>query len=412
MRHRLDLAPRPDVLERLRGASDAEHDDALARAFLGFLVEPGDGIAGRLVAAVGPVEAAALVASDPPPEALAVLLADPGEAAPLAAARAALERWRPRLDRAAFARSLEQAARVGATLLAPGDADWPAGLDDLGDHAPLALWVRGRPSALLDGTAVAIVGARAATSYGTLVAGELADGLAMRGGLVVSGGAYGIDGAAHRAALAAGGTTVAFLAGGVDRFYPAGHEDLLGRVAALGAVASEVPIGSAPTKWRFLQRNRLIAAAAAATVVVEAGHRSGSLNTAAHAAQLGRPLGAVPGPVTSPSSSGSHRLLREHDALCVTNAAEVWELAGGGEPGRLRGGHGSPEAGSTGGPSGERRDDTRLRVVDALSTRTPYPVAELARRAGLEPVVVRGALGRLALSGDVAERGGGWVRTG
>src|SRR5690606_23806686 len=137
---------------------------------------------------------------------------------------------------------------------------------------------------------------------------------------------YGIDGMAHRAALASGGQTIAFLAGGVDRFYPSGHDALLTRIVECGAVVSELPCGSQPTKWRFLQRNRLIAAAGRATVVIEAGWRSGSLNTAGHAAALGSPRGAVPGPVTSAASAGCHRLIRDFDAICVTTPAEMAEL--------------------------------------------------------------------------------------
>ena len=201
-------------------------------------------------------------------------------------------------------------------------------LGDLGDHAPLALWLRG-DAAALSGAGVAIVGARASSSYGEHVATELASELAGEGWTIVSGGAYGIDGTAHRAALRAGGITVAVLAGGIDRAYPAGHAQLFDRIAASGALVSEVACGGAPTRWRFLERNRIIGALADATVVVEAGWRSGSLNTAGHAAALGRPLGAVPGPVTSAASAGCHRLLREYDARCVTSAADVRELLGG-----------------------------------------------------------------------------------
>ena len=190
------------------------------------------------------------------------------------------------------------------------------------------MWVRGRPDALAWSVpTIALVGARAATGYGEHVAMEASAGLVDRGFAIVSGGAYGIDGMAHRAALASDGTTIAFLAGGIDRFYPLGHESLLSRIAQTGAVVSELPCGAAPTKWRFLQRNRLIAAASQATVVLEAGIRSGSLNTAGHAAALGRPLGAVPGPVTSPASAGCHRLLREFDAVCVVDADQMAELA-------------------------------------------------------------------------------------
>ena len=147
--------------------------------------------------------------------------------------------------------------------------------------------------------------------------------LAASGVTIVSGAAYGIDGMAHRAALNAGGVTVAMLAGGVDRAYPAGHTELLARIAAHGVVASEVPCGSAPTKWRFLQRNRSISALAQATVVVEAGWRSGSLNTAGHAAALGRPLGAVPGPITSTTSTGCHLLIQAGIARLITSADDL-----------------------------------------------------------------------------------------
>ena len=146
---------------------------------------------------------------------------------------------------------------------------------------------------------------------------------------IVSGAAYGIDGASHRAAMEAGGTTVAWLAGGVDRPYPAGHRDLIDRIVEHGgAVASEVPPGATPTRWRFLGRNRLIAAASAATIVVEAGYRSGALTTATTAVMLGRALGAVPGRVDSPASAGCHHLIREHNAQIVTSAEDVYELLG------------------------------------------------------------------------------------
>ncbi|GMA29597.1 DNA-processing protein DprA [Arenivirga flava] len=239
-----------------------------------------------------------------------------------------IERWSAKLDSRLLLRSLRNAATLGLRLLAPGDTDWPEGLDDLGVHGPLAMWSRGRPERLAAlGRSIALVGARAATTYGEQVAMEAAAGLVDRGFAVLSGAAYGIDGMAHRSALASEGVTVAVLAGGLDRYYPSGHEQLLRRIASEGAVVSELPPGAAPTKWRFLQRNRLIAAMSQATIVLEAGRRSGSLNTAGHASALARPLGAVPGPVTSPASAGCHRLLREYDAVCVTTAEEMAELA-------------------------------------------------------------------------------------
>lgn len=246
------------------------------------------------------------------------------------------------------------------------------------------------------GALVAIVGARAATPYGEAVATDLAAELASDGVIVVSGAAYGIDGAAHRATLRAGGSTVAFLAGGVDRAYPRGHESLLAGVAASGAVVSETPCGATPTKWRFLARNRLIAALADAVVVVEAGHRSGSLNTAAHAAQLGRALGAVPGPITSAASAGSHRVLRELDGVCVTSAADVREMLGERVTGSSEGG-------------AEGRTDYTTRLLDALSPRAGRDVDDIARRAGFSPDDARARLGFAELEGRaVRDDDGRW----
>lgn len=201
-----------------------------------------------------------------------------------------------------------------------GDTTWPAGLGGLGEHAPVVLYVRGNPWALSDGITLAVVGARASTGYGDHVTSTLVDPLASDGYTIISGGAYGIDAAAHRVALAAGGRTIVYLAGGVDREYPVGNASLFARIIdAGGALVSELPPGSAPTRWRFLQRNRLIAAHAKATVVVESGARGGSKNIAAHAEALGRPLGAVPGPITSPASTGCHQLIAEGASIIQTH---------------------------------------------------------------------------------------------
>jgi DNA processing protein len=209
------------------------------------LVEPGDSAAGRVVAALGPVEALARLAAGA--EFVELTARENSDAR---------KRWLPRLSERAVSDALLIAAARGVQLVTRRDRVWPEQLDDLGPHAPMCLWVRGDAAALgrLD-PSVAIVGARAASGYGDLVARELAAELAGDGIPVVSGGAYGIDGAAHRAALGAGGLTVALLAGGAERAYPAGHTQLIDHIAATGAVASEVPCGSAPTKWRFLHRN-------------------------------------------------------------------------------------------------------------------------------------------------------------
>ncbi|MCR2809405.1 MULTISPECIES: DNA-processing protein DprA [unclassified Microbacterium] len=400
----IDFLPSPAVARTLlTGLVAGEPDDEAARRLFALhawscLVEPGDGVAGRVVAALGPEAALAALSSESLPHTVL-------ETTDLTAAQwqQARDRWRPRLVAREVRNALEIARHSELAMLVPGDRHWPAALTDLGQHAPFLLWVRGDPGALVHLTpSVALVGARAASGYGEHVAAELSADLAGRGVTVVSGAAYGIDGAAHRAALAAGGRTVALLAGGADQPYPRGHSELIRQIAQSGAVLSEVPCGSPPTKWRFLQRNRLIAALAGATVVVEAGWRSGSLNTAAHAAALGRPLGAVPGPVTSASSAGCHRVLREFDGRCVTNAAEIIELLGDLEPTLFD----LPSPSGGGG-----RTDDRTRITDAMSFRTWRETTEIARRSGLAPTEVTAILGLLSLEGAVVNGNGGWRRT-
>lgn len=199
----------------------------------------------------------------------------------------------------------------GVHLLCPGEPGWPGQLDDLGQARPYALWVRGTADLRdLCGQSVAVVGSRAATAYGTHMCAEITTGLAADGWVIVSGGAYGVDATAHRAALACGGRTVAVLACGPDPAYPREHGVLLDDIASQGAVVSEYPPGMPPARHRFLLRNRFIAALASGTVVVEAAARSGSLVTARHAGDLDRQLMAVPGPVTSAMSAGSPAGLR------------------------------------------------------------------------------------------------------
>ena len=383
----------------------ADPGEVFARAAWSTIAEPGDGVAGAVVELLGAAAALRSVVEAWPPDRLAGALtdtADASEAGDPAGLRPELEqalaRWRPRLSSTEVIRSLQQARRTGTALLLPSDPLWPVGVGDLERHAPLALWWRGRTDALAAlRHSIALVGARAATGYGEHVALEAAAGLVDRGLAVVSGAAYGIDGMVHRSALASNGTTVAFLAGGVDRFYPSGHDALLNRIVETGAVASEVPCGVPPTKWRFLQRNRLIAAASQATVVLEAGWRSGSLNTAGHAGTLGRPLGAVPGPVTSAASAGCHRLIREFSAVCVTNADEMAELAPL-EPAALRQAQ----------ISEHHSDESRL--ADALSARSPRDATDLARRSGLSVATVQALLGTIELEGRVRENERGWLR--
>jgi DNA processing protein len=379
--------------------------ERFARAAWTTVAEPGDRDAGVLMATIGPVAALERLISGVEADELAAEVADLSDISADQWADA-LKRWRPRSASAPAMLALRQAVRFGMRLLVPGDEDWPRQLGELESHAPFALWVRGdtRRLASLE-KSIALVGARAATGYGEHVTIEAASGLVDRGFAIVSGAAYGIDGAAHRAALASQGTTVAVLAGGLDRFYPSGHEQLLGRIADRGVVVAEVPPGTTPTKWRFLLRNRMIAALSGATVVVEAGWRSGSLNTAGHAATLGRPIGAVPGPVTSAASAGCHRLLREFAATCVTTADEMAELV--------------PTTHSLAAATSPNRDDqrdlsdttgSRVRVLDAVSDRTPRRIERIAQLSGLAMDRVRAELGLLELEGFVLERPSGWMR--
>jgi len=372
--------------------------DVFARMTWTVLVEPGDQVAGQLLGSIGPRRSLELLIAQDPSPAIDVWLAegvDPRRAERIVTD--AFGRWRPRLAVRPVVRAIEQAAGLGITVVQPGDEGWPAGFAALGPAEPIALWLRGGRSALEALTrAIAIVGARASTGYGEYVATELAGGLAERGVAVVSGGAYGIDAAAHRATLAAEGVTVAFLAGGLDRYYPAGNSDLLARVARTGLVIAEVPPGVPPTKFRFLGRNRLLAAASAATVVVEAGIRSGSLNTAHHALAIGRPVGAVPGPVTSPASAGCHRLLREENAVCITSADDAIELAGGDRHDEVAG--------------YEPADPAVVRVLDALGVRRGRAVDDVARSSGMAVGEVLGILTLLEVADVVRRVDSGWVR--
>ncbi len=232
------------------------------------------------------------------------------------------------------ARVLDRAHRAGLRFVVPGDTEWPAGLDDLATAPPVArhggrplgVWVRGPLGLHEIGSAVAVVGARAATTYGTDLAARIAAGVAEHGHCVVSGAAFGIDQSAHRGALAADGRTVGVLACGADRVYPQAHARLIEHLADEHCLVSETVPGGAPTRMRFLSRNRLIAALTQGTVVVEAALRSGALNTANWAGRLHRHLMGVPGPVTSTQSAGVHQLLREGGALVVTHPDEVLEV--------------------------------------------------------------------------------------
>lgn len=396
------------VLEACPGeaGADPDHDarnvrERFARAAWTRLAEPGDATAGRLIEAVGAVRALeAVIRGRLPATAGDAGVDDAGpsgvgteDAGPLhpAAFTKGIARWQPRLDKQATLHDLRRALETGTRLIMPGDLLWPSALADLGLHAPLILWLRGDPT-LLQRTSLAVVGARACTGYGAHVTAEITDGVCASDVVIISGAAYGIDAVAHRTALAAGGRTIAVLAGGVDRPYPSGHAELLASIGREGLICSEMVPGSAPTRWRFLQRNRIISTLARATLVTEAGVRSGSLNTAGHAAELSRPLGAVPGPVTSPASAGCHRLIRDYGATLVTNAVEAQELLGIGVDVALF----DLE------PETDRPPPLHRRILDALPLRGTRDLADVTREAGVTREDARGALAELELLGHVA----------
>lgn len=297
--------------------ADLATDERTARMALSMIAEPNDSTTGRLLTRVGAVETIRLLEADSMVPVLG---------------RVDGTMWRERHGSRVSAESvterLREVDRLGIGVLIPGDQDWPASVDDLGDSAPFVLWTQGAASFLArpPSDLVTVTGARAATSYGEHVVAEIAGDLAQEERVIVAGGAYGIEGVAHRAALASGGDTIAVLAGGVDRPYPAGHSELLGRIADTGLVVSEMPPGATPTRHRFLARGRLMAALSQTTVLVEAGARSGTLHTALQARLLGRSLGAVPGPVTSAASSGTNGLLRDQSARLVTGSGDVRQL--------------------------------------------------------------------------------------
>jgi DNA processing protein len=365
-------------------------DDRLARLALSQLGEPGDLRIAGLVAELGPTRLYDALLSDRDP-------------------RGVLTDVAARLERAHPERDLDRAARRGIRWVVPGDPEWPASLADLEGCEPLhemggvpfGLWVRGplRLDQLVD--PVAIVGCRSATTYGTDQATELAAGLARTGSAVVSGAAFGIDQAAHRGALAGDGATVAVLACGVARAYPAAHPQLLDHRADHGAVVSELAPGCAPMRTRFLARNRVIAALGRGTVVVEAARRSGALNTASWASRIHRPVMGVPGPVTSATSEGVHALIRSGGATLVTRPEDVLELVGA---------MGSHLVDEPRGPT-RRRDGLSHRqrqVLEAVPVGSPAPSDSIARTAGMGLVAVRSALNGLLRRDLVVHSPRGW----
>ncbi len=364
--------------------------ERLARVALSRLTEPGDPRLTGLVAELGATR-------------LHQMLATQQDASGMLTDVAA------RLASTDPERELDRATRLGIRFVMPSDPEWPRQVEDLliagtlheRGGPPIGLWVKGplRLDRLAD--AVAVVGSRSSTTYGDQVSGEIAAVLAQHGVPVVSGAAFGIDQAAHRGAIALDGATVAVLACGADRAYPTAHQDLLAHIGRHGAVVSEAAPGCAPTRIRFLARNRLIAALGRGTVVVEAATRSGALNTAKWAELLNRQVLGVPGPVTSAQSQGVHQLVRRGAATLVTNAQEVLEMVADVGQHLVE----APQAPVT---VRDRLTVRHRQVLDAVPVSQGVGTDSVARTAGLGVVEVRSALTHLERSGLVEHDGVGW----
>lgn len=323
-------------------------------------------------------------------------------------------RWNRRMERTLNAEA-HMAATCGAWLVTPADPLWPRQLNDLGPARPYGLWCRGDSRHLLDvasAPSVALVGSRDPSIYGTEATTHLAAELARRGYTVISGGAMGIDIAAHRAALTQQGSdlpTIAFMAGGLDRLYPAQNSDALNMIVDRGLIMSEVSVGNTPTRWRFLERNRLIAALARHTIVVEARWRSGALNTARHAMEIGRTLWAVPGQINSPNSVGTNRLLRDGLAQTLTEAADIleYDAAAGFELGAEHESEWDP-ASAASSTALDELTERQGRVWDDLSPRSYRGVDEIAAALGLSARDVMADLFHLGRYGLAESSGTSW----
>ncbi|GAA3041063.1 DNA-processing protein DprA [Gordonia defluvii] len=307
------------------------------------------------------------------------------------------------------AADLDRAAQIGARLVTPDDEEWPGwqlwGLRSADTRErggpPLALWLRGPKNLAAEvATGIGVVGSRNSTSYGEYVTGQIVGGLVGAGWTVISGGAFGIDGTAHRACLGSGGATVAVMACGIDVDYPASHAQLFAAIARDGLIVSEYPPGTTAARHRFLTRNRLVAALSAAVLVVEAGRRSGAANTAAWAHKLGRPLGAVPGPVTSSMSVGCNRMIADDQAALIVDAQALISLA-------APDGEGGPNRGPV------RRVDAltgeRQLVYEAIPGSGTITVDEIAVGSGVDVGRVLAALAGLEVDGFVTAVGSGWA---
>ncbi|NWN89625.1 MAG: DNA-protecting protein DprA [Micrococcaceae bacterium] len=389
----------------------ADHDIRIARAGLTQVIEPADAYGVIASKAWGPIRLLEIIRGQTPTQqdwiALVGAYANDGEFTKKLRNKIgeAIQRWRRRSTYLNPNQALDYITSLGGHFIIPEDDDWPLALADLASTEPTGLWTLGDAAIPSVERVVGLVGSREATSYGDAATTMLATKARSMGLTVLSGGAYGIDAQAHRTALgtsAPGVASIAVLAGGLDRFYPAGNVELLHQIAADGLLVSELPPGMRPNRFRFLNRNRLIAALANATIVVEARYRSGALNTAHHAHDLGRSVGAVPGPVNVPTSAGCHRLIKETPTMLIDDPADLETMFDT-----------FTDAVAAQQPRGhERAYDTltteEMLVFDALPVRGRTTVEHLCGITGLSVPRITGILAKLSRDELVARNEQGW----
>ncbi len=391
--------------------------DLCARLIWSQLAEPGDELAGLLLSELGASTALRALRGDGGVAGSelrlwsllqqndSTLAAEGSELTTRSALRSGVERWVQRDNNAKLVRDLRTWQRLGGWIATLSSTYWPQQLLDLGNAAPICIWGRGNIESL-NGLekAVSIVGSRNTTSYGAWITRELATELAADGYRIVSGGAYGIDAFAHQATVELAESdperfqfpvTIAVMAGGGDRLYPVGNSSLLKQVIKHGCVISELPPGNAPTKWRFLQRNRLIAALGQTVVVVEMAYRSGALNTVHHALQIGRRVVAVPGSILSPTSQGCNQVIEEGKAEIATSFDALLQLA--------RGGSVEPQHYTQLTPMQQRILDS---VTNQLRT-----AATIGQQSGAGLDEANQALAELELLGFLVRQSGKWKRS-
>jgi DNA processing protein len=367
-----------------------------AAATWSLICEPGDTISGLLRSTLGFEESLLQVVSGVTAKEIAKELREYSNALDVEQAIAnKLEVWRSRALQGDVYQCFQSLRQLGGKLITSQSEYWPKQLDDLGFGSPPALWFIGDIRHFRNlHNSVAVVGSRVCSDYGVQVTKDIVKNLVQSGQPIVSGGALGIDAVAHQAAISNRGTTVAVMAGGLDRLYPAQNIELFKEITKTGLLISEVAPRVFPTKWRFLQRNRLIAALSCATVVIEAGVRSGTINTVGHANELGRPVGAVPGPITSVRSAGCHQLIKDGRAQLLSIPSDLRDLCGETEYFER---------------SFESLSQWEVRALDSLSTQ-PKSIAEISKYSGLSSFEAETGLAKLAKAGLASHTSNGWLK--